>query len=105
MFPYNPDVDFSALQRLDVAGFDFSKSLVGHIDKFRTVVGIPSGAIPDHFTPEQSVNRAVSYWLACCGDLKKNPTWRSLLDTLEELGLAELSQQIREYLSNGNRVC
>ena len=102
VYPYNPDGVFckGLLQKLDMAGFNLSASLVGLEKKFRTAIGIPSGAIPDHFTPEQSVISAVSYWLEYRDGLKKPPTWRSILDILEELGLGELSQQIREYLSN-----
>ena len=45
----------------------------------------------------------INYWLS--GDFSLPPTWRSLYEVLEELGLMELSQRIQEYLIRECTVC
>ena len=95
----NSEFTASTLQRLQNAGFDFVPPLLDHY-KFKKKV-------PDRVLiltnlriaePEEPLVIMVNSWLEHVG---KPPTWRSLLEVLQELGLREMSHQIEKYLSCG----
>ena len=46
--------------------------------------------------PSNYVNEVISLWSA--GHSHLPPTWRELLDVLQDVGLLELSQQIEAYM-------
>ena len=90
--PYDPNADFcaSVVERLDAVGFNVCASLAGLHKEFNGAVARPD-PLPLDF----------NYWLRFRRNFRRPPTWKTFLDVLKELGLAELSQQIDEYLSDG----
>ncbi len=98
MSPYDPDSEFSvsSLLRLQNAGFNFAQTL---LDRYK---------FKDHTTtkedfhvdsePEEPLDTVVSNWLDTVG---RPPTWKLLLEILQELGLGEMSHKIEKYLSCG----
>ena len=81
---------------MELAGIPLLQSLVDHLDKFKEIVGIN----PEDLSLEASVEDTLTYW--CDDDYSsremKRPTWGSLLEILEELGLKELSLDIQDCL-------
>ena len=86
---YEPDSSLSvgSLSALEHAGIRIVIPLKEHLAELQSVTGIG----------QDSSLMLIDRWGK--GEGRSPLTWRSLLDTLQELNLGDLSQQIGEYLS------
>ena len=75
---------------MELEGIHLLQSLVDHLDRFKEIVGINNAG---YLSPEASVEETLIYWRE-----KKRPTWGSLVEVLEELGLKEMSLDIQDCL-------
>ena len=96
MSPYDPESEFSesSLLRLQNAGFSFAQILLNHY-KFKGTT-TKERILAKLVKSEEPLYPMVWNWSDTVG---KPPTWKSLLEILQELGLGEMSQKIEKYLS------
>ena len=89
----------NALHRLEVAGFPVITSPDNA--RLAEIIGVSEEYVVTRLIRQtkrkyQLFKIIISLWLS--GESSMPPTWRSLYQVLEELGLLELSQRIQEYL-------
>ena len=103
MSPQDPEdeLDVEVAERMELAGYNLLTSLAEHLERFKEIVGVTSTApTTEESTPAESAKSVLYHWRHCKTP-KRPPTWRSLLDVLNELGLMQLSQQNENSLTDG----
>ena len=100
MPPHYIDVQFSPATavKMEWEGYEILKSLTGLVDKFKKMTC--DCRIPMDYPNTLQPRAVLSHWMACRSKtLRRPPTWRSLLEVMQELGLKELSQQVGSLLA------
>ena len=98
--PYDLDgqISMSAFSRLEAAGI----SVLASLARFRTQIATRAGVSDSHsgrtYTGIERLELMVSEWVAGKWNLLP-PTWRSLFEIMDKLGLEEISHQIDRNLS------
>ncbi len=102
---YDPDTPFtmSSLSKLEGAGMNIATLLSRNISRLASCVldeNVNQQLMQRHNKP---LERIINLWKS--GRSNRSATWRTLLETLLELNLVELSLQIEEYFSGECILC
>ena len=91
---FNADSKFTmaALSRVEAAGIPLMSSLNNYTQQIVTMFGLSSVSSLD-------LNTVLKIW-SSCGE-KAPPTWRNLLQLIQQLHLDDLAQQVEAYLCGG----
>ena len=96
MLPFNPEDNFSfhALSKLEAAGIPVLTTLTKITEKLRET--ILEDEVELKGSQMEYVKTILMFWTS--GKSLRAPTWRSLLDVLQELHEVVLSERIMDYL-------
>ncbi len=96
MIPYSPDNRFpsNVLSRLEaVIGIRIVSVLVNSLSQLAQSTGVELPDLDPQRDPVYYVNQVIVTWCE-----QHHPTWQELLDVLQDIGQAELSQQIDAFM-------
>ncbi len=73
-------------------GIQIWSALAGKHAELSVSTGVEISDINSQRYPTTYVSKVIALWFEC------HPTWKQLLDVLQDVGLADLSQQIEAFM-------